>query len=109
MKINEKNLYAAVGKRLKHFRQQAEMTQTQLAERVGILRTSITNMESGKQKPPLSTLYKLCLVLGVEVSEFLPSMFEIVQENEDEPIEIGGRISKVPPKSAEVLRRLMQN
>lgn len=108
MKINEKILYIELGKRLKRLRLEAKMTQGQLADRVGVLRTSITNMESGKQKPPLSTLYSLCLELGVEIVELLPSKAEVIQEDESESIEIGGRIDTVPPKSAEVIRRLMQ-
>lgn len=83
------------------------MTQSQLAENTGILRTSITNIESGKQKPPLSTLYKMCLVLNVEISDLLPSCSDT--KSKEVPVEIGGRVDQVPPKSAEFLKRLIQS
>lgn len=108
MKVNEKILYAEIGKRLKHLRLDVKMTQSQLAEKIGVLRTSITNIESGKQKPPLSTLYSLCLVLNVEIAELLPVKADVIQKDKHESIEIGGRLDKVPPKSAEVIKRLMQ-
>jgi transcriptional regulator with XRE-family HTH domain len=42
------------------------MTQAELAERVGLGRTSMTNLESGKQNPPLSILPLLARALGVD-------------------------------------------
>lgn len=47
------------------------MTQAELAERVGLGRTSVTNLERGKQNPPLSLLPKLAQALGVSPSELL--------------------------------------
>jgi transcriptional regulator with XRE-family HTH domain len=42
------------------------MTQADLADRVGLGRTSITNLENGEQNPPLSVLPLLARALGVE-------------------------------------------
>ena len=81
------------------------MTQSQLADAVGVLRTSIANIEAGRQKPPLHLLYKLCIELGVEVVDILPRNTVISQ-----PITviIEGTPKEVPPKTAEFLRQLLE-
>lgn len=47
------------------------MTQGDLAERVGLGRTSMTNLESGRQNPPLSILPRLASALGVSAEELI--------------------------------------
>ncbi len=48
------------------------MSQATLAVSVGLSRTSITNIELGRQHVPLHTLYEVASALGVEPSQFLP-------------------------------------
>jgi transcriptional regulator with XRE-family HTH domain len=106
MKIDETLLYKEIGKRLKKRRLELTLTQEQLAEASDVLRTSITNLEAGRQKTPLHVLYELCAVLKIEIAELLPNRLEVSQK-ETVSIEIGGRMTGVPPKSAEVLQKLM--
>lgn len=106
MQIDEELLYQRIGERIKEWRSEAKLTQGQLAEAVGVLRTSITNIEAGRQKAPLHVLYELCTVLGAEVTELLPSRADVVQTNEIS-IEIGGRVKTVPPKSADLIQQLL--
>lgn len=47
------------------------MTVTQLANRVGLSRNTITNYESGKTEPSASDLVRLADALGCQMSEFL--------------------------------------
>lgn len=108
MAINEQQLYQKIGQHIRQKREEARLTQGQLAEAVGILRTSITNLEAGRQKVPLHLLYELCAVLKVDIQEILPGMNEITDL--DIPnIEIGGRLTEVPPKSAELINALLNN
>ena len=65
-------LYAEFGRLLRKCRQAAELTQDELAARVGLGRTSITNMEQGKQHVSLHVLYALGDALGVQPAELLP-------------------------------------
>lgn len=106
MKIDETLLYKEIGKCLKARRLALGLTQEQLADASGVLRTSITNLEAGRQKTPLHVLYELCAVLEIEIAELLPKRSE-VSRKEAVSIEIGGRMAAVPPKSAEVLQKLM--
>lgn len=104
MQINEAVLYNLIGEGVKQQRIRVGMTQVQLANAVGVLRTSIANIEAGRQKLPLHLLYKLCMELGVEVADILPKNTVISQ-----PITINtdGAPKEVPPKAAEFLKQLL--
>ena len=49
------------------------MTQDELARLVGLTRTSITNVEKGRQKCLLHTLADIASVLQVEVASLIPT------------------------------------
>lgn len=72
MNLNEKQLYQAIGKRIRSARENAKLTQNELAQRVDVARTSITNIESGQQKIQVYTLYAIANVLNVSVLNLLP-------------------------------------
>ena len=56
---------------LKFYRLKKNMTKKELAQKVGVTPMAITNYESGKRRPDMSTITKLADVLGVYVSDFL--------------------------------------
>lgn len=97
MEMSETTLYRMIGERVKARRLALEMSQSQLADAIGMLRTSITNIETGRQKTPIHVLYKICGVLGIEATELLPTLEEINQ-----PL----MAPQVPPKTAEVIKRI---
>ncbi len=105
MEVNETLLYCGIGSRLRQRRTKLGVTQGQLANEVGVLRTSITNIEAGRQKVPLHLLYKICTALEIEVVEILPANSEITQPS-TVPVELDGDVRHVPPKTAEALKRL---
>lgn len=70
--MDDELFYKEFGKKLKDFRGKAHLTQSELAERVGLSRTSVTNIEVGRQKIPLHLLYTLAASLGVEPAQLLP-------------------------------------
>lgn len=106
MPINEKALYLEIGARLKQRRSERGTTQDELADAVGLLRTSIANIESGRQRTPIHVLYNLCLALATDLEAILPSTKEInVQQRVQMNIE--GSIKEVTPKTAQVLHHLL--
>src|SRR5690348_10192414 len=105
MQVNETILYNLIGESIKRQRVKVDMTQAQLANAVGVLRTSIANIESGRQKPPLHLLYNLCMELGMEITDILPRNAIISQSTS---ITIEGTLKEVPPKTAEFLKRLLE-
>lgn len=65
-------LYQQVGTRLRAIRQERNITQEALAHLVGMKRTSLTNIEKGRQKLLLHTIIDLAEALGVSQIELLP-------------------------------------
>lgn len=106
MEVDETTLYRVVGERLKRLRQQTGITQAELADSVGVLRTSITNIESGRQKPPLHLLYGVCATLNVEFASILPANEEVDRDSADENVEgLGGPL---PPRAAKFVKNLRE-
>lgn len=60
------------GGKVRAARDSANMTQEQLAEAVGVSRTAITNLESGKQGTTIEMLFKLAVALKREPVSLLP-------------------------------------
>jgi transcriptional regulator with XRE-family HTH domain len=54
------------GRAVRRLRRERGMTQAELADRLGLGRTSVTNLEKGQQNPPLSLLPELAAALGVD-------------------------------------------
>jgi len=64
-------LSIAVGKILADRRQELGFTQSDVAARLRIQRTSLSNIESGKQVLLLDVFYNLCEILSVSPAEVL--------------------------------------
>ena len=64
--------YKEIGQKIKQKRKALNLTQLQLAEKVGLTESSISRYESGKiATMPTSTINKICSVLNIEPSELL--------------------------------------
>lgn len=79
--IIEQALYTIIGQRIRSFREKNEWTQDVLGEKVGLTRSSIANIELGKQKVPLGTVYLFAQILSIEIFEILPTLKEINNSN----------------------------
>lgn len=73
-------LYKEFGQGLRRARKDAKLTQKELAERVGLTRTSITNIERGSQHIALHQLYQLASVLGHKPAALLPDQNVALEE-----------------------------
>lgn len=73
---DSERLYQLVGQKVERKRREARLTQTQLAQRCGLARGSIANIESGNQRPTLHTLWALADALDVDMRLLLPSRDE---------------------------------
>lgn len=87
------SIYQEIGRRVKSAREQKGMTQTALADMLKLTRTSITNIEIGRQRFNVDTLYRLAFCLETEVMELLPDMPEDME-----------RLRKLRQISDEILR-----
>lgn len=111
--ISEERLYATLGGHIRSLREgrdgRKRMTQAELAQMVGLERTSITNIEKGTQKIPLHVLYRLCEVFKVDIVSTLPKIVEVQQQSESDdwlPVESNVRL---PPLAAQAYASIVSN
>lgn len=68
-----RELYAQIGRRIRQTRKRiAGLTQEKLAKRVHLTRTSVTNIEKGRQKLLAHTLIEIARELNVSVDQLIP-------------------------------------
>ena len=98
-------IYREIGQRIRDVRESRKMKQAELAELLGLTRTSVTNIERGKQKITLDSLYALCQRFGLEAQDLLPAVpsTEAAQSNS---VIVAGREYSVDAKVANSLSRL---
>lgn len=63
--------YTIIGKRIQTRRQEQNITQEKLAERVGISVVYLSKIENGRVYPTLETLSNICSELDTELSAIL--------------------------------------
>ena len=59
---------ASLGTALRHYRQQAGLSQAELAERTGLHRTYLSALEQGKETEQLKRLLRVLKQLGVRMT-----------------------------------------
>ena len=88
MVIDRKTLYLHIGTALRKQREALKLTQNQLAGAAGVLRSSIANIESGKQQAPLHVLYSLAGALRLEIKNILPPVQTVVSDKKNPTKEV---------------------
>ena len=74
--MDEESINKAFGARLGVERKKSLLTQEELSRRVGIGRTTIANIERGRQSVSVPLLYRLAAALGVAPEGLLPQGIE---------------------------------
>jgi transcriptional regulator with XRE-family HTH domain len=64
--------YRQLGESIRKCRNKRKLSQDALAKLVGLTRTSLTNIESGRQHPPLHTFCEIVEQLKADFAELLP-------------------------------------
>jgi transcriptional regulator with XRE-family HTH domain len=59
-----------VGKRIRQLRKDRDLTQAELASRVGVQQSDLCRMETGEYKVSLETLFKILKIFEMNVGEF---------------------------------------
>ncbi|MBZ0299988.1 MAG: helix-turn-helix domain-containing protein [Anaerolineae bacterium] len=72
--ISDDELYKIIGTNVRKARENAGLSQNELAVAVGLSRTSITNIEAGQQKIQIHTLFKIGEILDITPQSLMPSM-----------------------------------
>ena len=75
--VSEQTIYKRFGRAVAARRKRLELTQAELAARVGMSRASVANIESGRQNVLLHHVYGLAAALEFsKVSDLLPSQLK---------------------------------
>lgn len=85
-------IYSDVGNKIRQRREELGLTQQALASAVDLSRTSITNIEQGRQKLLVNTLFDIAKALEVSMADLLPES-GISTGNEMEQLVAGAEIS----------------
>ncbi len=96
-----------LGKRIAFFRKLRNLTQAELAEKVGLSSNFIALIESGRRAPSFETLEKLIEVLNVSVNQ----IFNFEESNEYDTAEeirerLNSYISEMKPEDLYILMDL---
>ncbi|WP_018275152.1 helix-turn-helix transcriptional regulator [Teredinibacter turnerae] len=94
--IDESQLRKIIGTRIKELRTKSGKKQLEIATAVDLKRTSITNIEAGKQMITIPVLYRICHELEVNIDDVMPTFDDLlrhkVEANQsDSGVEIGGK------------------
>lgn len=78
-----------IGKQLKELRRARGWRQLEVADRVGLSRSAISNIESGKRSLTLVTLQRFCELYNIDIS-----YFGIETESFEESVDLIARLEK---------------
>ena len=107
--IDETLLYQLLGERIRGRRDELRFSQETLAQALGLVRTSITNIESGTQRPPVHLLYAIAEALHIEVQTLFPSGREVaITKSPEKTVVVGDESVDVPPKTASFIREVVE-
>jgi DNA-binding XRE family transcriptional regulator len=67
-----RTVYGEFGRRVRLGRSKSQLTQDMLAHQIGLSRTSVTNIESGRQAVLLHQVYDIARALDTTVQTLLP-------------------------------------
>ena len=60
-----------IGKFISECRKEKKLTQSELAEKLGVTDKSISNWENGRNMPDISLFKPLCDILGISINDFI--------------------------------------
>ena len=71
--MDKEELATYIGLQIKHLRSQRQWTQTQLGQKIGVGKASISNYEKGFRTPKKDQLYRLAQTFSISVEAFFPT------------------------------------
>jgi transcriptional regulator with XRE-family HTH domain len=106
-------LYDELGRRVRRWRERQSMTQDRLATAAGVSRSSVANIEAGRQATPLHVVLALAEVLQCELADLIPShdalfALETARGLTPQVVTIGGEhAAALPPQAARLVSHLL--
>jgi transcriptional regulator with XRE-family HTH domain len=94
-------VYQELGRRARSARRAGGLTQQQVADRIGLSRTSVTNIELGNQQILLHTFFRLAAALGIEPVALLPD------PDARPEVEMPAEVAQLSQEAQEWIRRVV--
>ncbi|WP_367391884.1 helix-turn-helix domain-containing protein [Lewinella sp. LCG006] len=85
-------LYNWIGNEVSKLRRKKRLSQAKLAELTGLSRSSVSNIEKGRQQSPLHVLWQIAEVLGVPITDIIPTN----NEHETTLDDLIGKVDQMP-------------
>jgi transcriptional regulator with XRE-family HTH domain len=79
--IDPVEFYAAVGGNVRSKRTESGMSQSMLAQRIGFTRSSVANLEAGRQRIALHLFVKIEQALDCQPGDLLPRFAPVVDDD----------------------------
>jgi transcriptional regulator with XRE-family HTH domain len=98
--LGKNDLHRVIGEQIKVKRLANSLKQENLASKVSLTRSSIAQIEAGKQAPSIFLLYKLCDALKI-------SIFDVLPKEEFDPLSADRFVDKIQVK--EILEQVKTN
>jgi transcriptional regulator with XRE-family HTH domain len=94
------------GDRLKEARLACNMTQTELSERIGVVKSTVAGYEVGRSEPDMSKMALIMAVLGVDANYLLQ---DEMQDSALSPqaIAIAHKFDRLDPYSQQIVRTVV--
>lgn len=70
---------AWIGRKVKYHRDRLEWSQEFLAERMGVSRSSIANIETGRQLATIDLIYLFAAEFSCEIHDLIPTKDELIK------------------------------
>lgn len=83
--VDAENFYKKLGQRIREARNRSGFTQQELAAKVELTRTSVTNIELGRQKLLVHALVEIADALRITPDQLLPTTAEPAPQSSSEP------------------------
>jgi transcriptional regulator with XRE-family HTH domain len=108
IQLDEEKLFSMIASAVKAERTKMEKSQEELAKMVDLDRSTITNIEVGRQKITLPVLYSICAALKLELTSVLPSIEDVIKK---EQLELNESISltSVTPMLKQALLEIFED
>lgn len=83
------DLYRELGRKIRQARERSKekVSQEALARRLGVSRTSMVNIEAGRQHAPLHLLWQIAELLGMDLTLLIPSREEMLATSKQAELE----------------------
>ena len=96
-------ILSMIGENIKKYRKNSNLTQKQLAEKIGVTVVTIQNYENSRREPNLIALNKIATALGVTINDLLG--IEIVERSNENSISIRFLdIHQLPDEKGQIIK-----